>query len=335
MRRATDGSGAARLRPLRREQGIALVLALWLTIMLTVIATGFTFAMRNEALAARNALSVAQARAAADGAVERVVYELSRPRTKDAWTSDGRTHRWQDGDMAIVAFAVDEAARIDLNSANETLLRSLFTNLGGVDAETAAHLADAVQDWRDGDDLRRPNGAELPDYQAAGRNYGPGNAPFDTVGELARVLGMTPAIFARVAPALTVHSRQPGINPMTASRDVLLALPNASPEAVDAFIAQRLEALDGGLAVPLFPAAQGFSGGPVPVWRIHVEATAPDGVTFVREAVVRPSGEPRRPMIVLLWQEVAAVPLAPAPADGKAGADRPTPGALPSAYGRS
>ena len=29
----------------------------------------------------------------------------------------------------------------------------------------------------------------------------------------------------------------------------------------------------------------------------------PDGVTFVRDAVLRPSIDPRRPMIALLWQE--------------------------------
>ena len=63
--------------------------------------------MRNEALAARNSLSLGQARAAADGAVERTVYELSRPRAKDAWSSDGRPHRWQDGEIRLTPGARD------------------------------------------------------------------------------------------------------------------------------------------------------------------------------------------------------------------------------------
>ena len=117
------------------------------------------------------------------------------------------------------------------------LLRSLFTNIGGADADVAAHIADAIQDWRDPDDLKRPNGAEDADYRAADLKYGPANAPFETVTELARVMGVTPAIFARVADSLTVHSRQGGINPATASRNVLLALPNATPAAVDAYLA--------------------------------------------------------------------------------------------------
>src|SRR5207244_7776 len=65
---------AARVRRNRRrpgapgtQRGIALVLVLWLTILLTVIASGFAFSMRGEAIAARNAISLAQARTAADG----------------------------------------------------------------------------------------------------------------------------------------------------------------------------------------------------------------------------------------------------------------------------
>ena len=64
----------------RAQRGIALIAVLWLTVLLTVIASGFAFSMHGEAVAARNALSLAQARAAADGAVERAAYELSRPR---------------------------------------------------------------------------------------------------------------------------------------------------------------------------------------------------------------------------------------------------------------
>ena len=126
----------------RRQRGIALVLALWLTVMLTVIGTGFAFSMRSEALAARNMISLAQARAAANGAIERTVFEVSRISTPDTWKRDGAVHKWQDGDIALAASATDEAAKIDLNAANEVLLRSLFVNLGGTDPDLAQQLDD-------------------------------------------------------------------------------------------------------------------------------------------------------------------------------------------------
>jgi len=292
----------------RRQRGIALILALWLTVMLTVIASGFAFSMRSEALAARNMISLAQARAAADGAVERTVFELSRTATPETWKRDGTPHTWKDGDVTLTASATDEAAKIDLNTANEVLLRGLFTNVGGADPDLAAHIADAILDWRDADDLTRPNGAEEADYRAAGLKYKPANAPFETVTELARVMGVTPAIYARVADTLTVHSRQAGINPLTASRNVLLALPNATPEVVDAYLAQRGEALQGNRPVPPFPLAQGFTAGAGPVWRVRAVATLPDGVTFAREAVVSPSGDVRRPLVALAWLDPVTSP---------------------------
>ena len=66
------------------------------------------------------------------------------------------------------------------------------------------------------------------------------------------------------------------------------------------------------MAVPNFPPAGAFPGAAIPVWRIHAEATAPDGVTFVREAVVRPVADAKRPLIVLAWADGARAPLAPA-----------------------
>ena len=300
-------------RPPCVQRGIALVLALWLTILLTVIASGFAFSMRSEIIAARNALSLSRARAAADGAVERTAYELGRPRIADAWMADGARHAWKDGEIDIVTVAVDETARIDLNFANEALLKGLLTSAGGMDDPTATRMLDAIGDWRDVDDLKRPNGAEDADYRAAGLTYGPANAPFETVGELARVLGMTPVVYARVAGSLTVYSRQPGINPQTASREVLLAIPGTTAEVVDDFIARRTDARDNKLPPPAFPLAQAFGSGSTPVWRVHAEATLPDGVTFVREAVLRPTHDARRPMLALAWTEGARLPAIVAP----------------------
>jgi len=181
-------------------------------------------------------------------------------------------------------------------------------------------LVDAIADWRDRDDLRRPNGAEEPEYRAAGLKYGPSNARFETVTELARVLGVTTALYARVAGSLTVHARQGGINPATASRDVLLALPYATPDAVDAYLTQRSAATATRLPVPPFPPAAGLAVAANPTWRIRARADAPDGVTFVREAVLRPSGDPRRPLIALAWLDETSAPLPTPAADGEPGA---------------
>jgi general secretion pathway protein K len=293
------------------QSGIALVMALWLTVLLTVLASGFAFSMRSEALAARNAVSLARARALADGALERTAFELMRPQITGAWKDDGQPHAWVDGDASIVVTAVDETSRIDMNSAPDPLIKSLLMSVGGMDDASATALVDAIGDWRDPDDLRRPNGAEAPEYQAAGLKYVPANAPFETVFEVSRVLGMTQAVFQRIAPLITVYSHQAGINPKTASRDVLLALPNATGDMVDAYLQQRANALANNLQVPPFPPAQAYTSGDVRVWRIRAQATLPDGVTFVREAVLRPSTDATRPLIALAWLEPSRSVAAP------------------------
>ena len=290
--------------PSSHERGIALVAVLWLTVLITVIASSFAYSMRGEALAARNAMSLAQTRAVADGAVERMAFELSRPRNlSDVWRADGQPHVWHEGDIAVTATAFDETARIDLNVAADPLLKGLLQNVGGLDAETAQQVLEAILDWRDADELRRPNGAEAADYRAAGLKQVPANAPFESVGELRRVLGITAPLMAKLAAGLTTYSRQRGINPATASRDVLLAVPGVTPEQVDTFIAARSEALANRLPVPPFAWAQGFAVAAAAAWRINVRAVAPDGVTFARDAVLRPLNVPQRPFVTLLWQE--------------------------------
>lgn len=302
------------LRARSRQSGVALVMVLWLTVMLTAVGATLAYTMRGEVGAARNAVSLAQARALADGAVDRTAFELLRPRTPDAWKPDGTSRTWSEAGARIAVHAADEAARIDVNAASEALLRSMLVTRGGLDDAAASALADAIGDWRDEDELRRPNGAEAGDYRAAGSKYLPSNRRFESIGEVSRVHGMTPALYARLAPLVTVHSGQAGINPVTAGRDVLLALPNATPEAVDAFLQQRADALAANLPVPPFPPAQGFATGASPVWRIRAEVAMADGVTFVREAVVRATADPRRPYFALQWSEGDRPPPAPAPA---------------------
>jgi general secretion pathway protein K len=291
------------LRPAAAQRGIALVLVLWLTILLSVIASAFAYSMRTELLTARNAVSLAQARALADGAVMRMVFELMRPRTlNETWLADSVVHYWDEGEAHVAANAIDESGKIDLNSASDALLKGLFQSAGGLDVDAAQRVVDVIDDWKDADDLRRPNGAEAPDYQAAGLTYKPANAPFESVAELRRVLGMTATLYAAVADHLTVFSKSPGVNPAFASRAVLLAMPGATPEVVDNYLARRQEALAARLPLPAFPVA-GAGAGPTNLWRIRAEVTMADGVTYIRETVLRPGGDIQRPVTVLAWLE--------------------------------
>src|ERR1700680_4467728 len=141
-----------------RQRGIALILVLWLTVLLTVIGGSFAYGMRNEALAARNTLSVAQARGLADRALYRTVFELMRPKTLgDGWSADGTIHAWDEDGSRVTVNALDESGKIDLNTAPDGLLKGLLQTAAELDADTAGRLVDVIDDWKTAGDLRRPN----------------------------------------------------------------------------------------------------------------------------------------------------------------------------------
>ena len=288
----------------RHEHGVALILVLWVITLLTVIAGSFVYGARSTALTAGNLVSIAKARALADAGIHRGMFELTKPATDaERWTANGKVNGFTLDGAEIRLDMRDEAAKIDLNTASDILLKGLLLS-AGLGEDEATRVLDAILDWRDDDELTRPQGAERDSYEALGLPYVPANAPFKAVSELQNVMGVTPELYRKVAGALTVFSGQTGINSTIASRQVLLALPEATAEGVDAYIAGREEMLAADQTPLPFPQASGFETGAASrVYNLRSVAKAADGTPFVREAVVRVAPDPKRPFMVLLWQE--------------------------------
>jgi len=311
------------------QRGVALVMVIWLATLLTVVAASFAFSARSDALVIRNSISMARAEAAADAGVARGIWESYRiDNSPQQWRRDGAPHEKTFDDAIVRVEMRDESARIDINTASDALLRGLLVSIGLTDEE-ATRLVDAIADWRDPDSLKRVQGAEESDYQAAGLTYRPANAPFQAIEEIQLVLGMRPDIFRRIAPMITVYSRQTGVATMAATREVLLAIPGVSAEQVDAFIARREEARANSLPTPPFVEAGAYQSAPSSqVATIRSEARLPDGSVFVRDAVALMRPVPRRPVTYLAWR-AAPTNEAP-PSDEAAAAAKPAPAAAPS-----
>ena len=205
------------------EQGLALVIVLWMVALLSIVAASLAFSMRTETTLAHDLVAQAQARALAEAGVYRGILELYNPDRLRRWRGDGSPHRIRLGGVSITVSLQDEAGKIDLNSAQRDLLGTLL-RASGIDDERRDSLLDAIEDWRDADSLRRLNGAEDQEYEAAGRTYGAKDATFNTVEELQQVLGVTPRLFKRLRPALTVHSHSARIDDRVAPPEVLRAL---------------------------------------------------------------------------------------------------------------
>lgn len=303
-----------------RQRGVALVLVIWVAVILSVIAASFIIERRSETMVVINSISLARAQNAADAGVSRAVADAYRndPTATDVWKRDGAPHDWTFEGVQVRVEMRDESAKIDVNTASEALLRGLLLSIGLPDDE-ASRLLDAILDWRDADSLKRPNGAEEAEYRAAGLSYRPGNAPFQALEELQLVLGMRPEIYRRLQPLVTVYSRLPGINPQVASREVLMAVPGLTSDIVDAYIAQRNDALAQGLPLPALPQAGSYASGMSPVMNVKSVARTEDGTLFAREAVALLRPTPRRPVTYLAWHETTAPqpePVAAADAGG-------------------
>lgn len=307
----------------RTQKGIALIMVLGLVIFLTVIALSFSDAQRVSTQVTSNALASANAQAAADGAVNRMVFELSRPRSADAqialaqWKIDGVVHQWNENGAEIAVSAKSETAKIDLNFASEPLLKRVFTSVGATEEEADAIVA-SIRDWTDADNLKRPNGAEADDYRAAGKKVLPSNDFFIAIEELQNVIGISQKLYNAVAPLLTVQSRSPGIDPQTASLNVLSLVPGIDVTQAQTWIEQRDQALRDGQPVPPLPFSSPYFASGTNAVRVRSDVVTASGVRASREASLRLGGVARGRPQYFLWQRGfstdAPASLTPAPA---------------------
>lgn len=286
------------------EHGIALILVVWTLALLSVLAIGFVTKARTELTIVHNQLENARARAAADAGVALSILEMTQVDPQLRRPADGREHVFGFGGSQIRVGVQDEAGKIDLNAAPDDLLFGLFRTLG-LDPAQATRLTDTIADWKDADDFERPSGAEAGEYRAAGLSYGPRNGPFLAVDELRLVLGMTPALFARVRPFVTVYSRSARINPLTAPAEVIASLPGVVPAQAISYAAIRseLELPQPNLLPSLMGAENYLARGALQAVTVRSEGLTPGGGRFVREAVVVLTRTPAAPFRLVSWRQ--------------------------------
>lgn len=281
------------------EKGVALILVLWMLMLLTIVANSVANTARTEAQVAANLVSLARIEAAADAGIFRAIMELSIPNgSPGRWQSNGREYPWSFAGLDGLIRIRGEAAKVDLNEAPRDMLARLFQAFGRADADA---LADAIIDWRDQDGLRNLNGAEREDYVRAGKSYGPANAPFESVDELGLVLGIDSSTFRMVREFVTIYSLGAAIDISGADRPVLLTLPGATPELVDAYIERRRAALENGQPPPAFGSIASSIPGENDYYSVRVKVDSGDNTYFAREAVVRLTGDPAKPFVILAW----------------------------------
>jgi general secretion pathway protein K len=231
-----------------RSRGFALILVIWGLVVMLGLGAGFAMAVRHETRVASDAVDRLQQQAAALAARNLAIVALIEPDDEQRWRPDGAPHALVWDDARITVRVTSESGRIDINRAPQPVLLGLMQTL--LPERDADALTDALIDWRDRDDRPSPAGAEAADYRAAGLGYVPTNAPLYSVTELSRVIGFDNDIVERLRPHITVYSRRPRLNAMSADPVTLAALPGVDLAMAQQFALQRDASLRNG-AVPM------------------------------------------------------------------------------------
>jgi general secretion pathway protein K len=221
---------------MRHRRGFALMAAMWLVVLMGVSAWELSLRSRARRLAAANLLELTAARAAVDAGLATALSILQDSATSGSFIATQRdTIRVKD--VAAIVTIYDPGARIHLNRASADDLRRFVAALR-IDAGDADRLAQRIADWRDLDDIPRARGGERTEYLRNGMRSLPSNADFGSIDELRRVEGLTPDVFARVAPYLTLAGTGQ-VNLNAAPAAVLYSLPGFGDEAVATTLRMR------------------------------------------------------------------------------------------------
>jgi general secretion pathway protein K len=261
------------LFPRRAEtrRGSALIIALWVIMILSMLIVQFAFDMRIEGTVASHYRKLIKAQALARAGVEWTKVMLAKEVEE---TADGELllEKGDNEQMAIAAvnlkkgvgirsleqelgegrFVVDilpEEGRRNVNLLSDEDWEEVLDQ-GNVPEDLWPELIDCFHDWIDPDDAHRLNGAESDDSYYKQRDYECKDGPLDTVDELLLIKGFTEGILygepgedgeeglVGIAPWLTTWG-DGKVNVNTASKEVLLTIPGIESFVVDDIIKYR------------------------------------------------------------------------------------------------
>ena len=243
------------------RRGVVLITVLWIMVGLSLLALTLAATVRTEATLAAASGEAEQAYFFARGALETVLYRIAYPdpdpgkqRALFPYSGGMNHYRVSSRNMRCHVSLMDEAGRLDLNTASPEILARLLSIVGANPARAEA-LATAVVEWRTPVPRPGPSGAR-------GR-------PFGFVEELLQVPGVDRellygrarrrkdgrTVFQRgLMDFLTVYSGTSRVNVNYAPAEVLAALPGMDRERARSLVAARsrrlLEASDLSSRVP-------------------------------------------------------------------------------------
>ena len=242
--------------PWQQQQGVALITALLVAALGTILAVAMAHRQQVEIRRTENLVNWQQAAAFADAVVD--WGRLILARDGESSTIDVLDEPWASllppiviEEWSLWARIEDLQGRLNLNDlttagpAGEVTRVRFLRLLDYLDLDYA--LLEALIDWQDADsDVVGPGGAEDDYYSRLTPPYRTANRAFTDLSELRLVRGVSPEVYRRLVPHIAALPRGTALNVNTASAVVLATLSDAlDPVAAESFGEQQR---DGGYA---------------------------------------------------------------------------------------
>jgi general secretion pathway protein K len=272
------------------QRGIALIMVLFVLVFLSVIVMEFCFTIRMEATVTRNFKEGEEAYFCAQAGINKAIIELMKAKSavkkaeapkatlvegeevqEEEWRPRDTPYQFSLGNRECEILIGDEGGKININTADDSLLRKLIEEGCGLEGSERDTIVDSILDWRDRDDNHRLNGAESDYYMSLPEPYKARNGNFVVTEELLLVKGVTEEVFygtgkkgktsaqnevqreegaeekLRIGPVkglselVTVYSGSKQININSAPYDLLMILPGMTSETATKIIELRAE----------------------------------------------------------------------------------------------
>ena len=211
----------------RSQEGIALIMVLWVMVLLAAMATEFSYSMRVEVNSTRNFKEEMESAFLAESGIELAMAEILEIADFHALSEEGQlvffSKEKEEGKEGKVAegpkepgekiilktpnrtkiplgagtlsyWIVDENRKISINAASKEMLGKILEEGGVLDNKLRDSISDAILDWIDENDLHRLNGVEKDYYEKLPDPYSCKNAAIDNIEEMLWIKDVKPEI---------------------------------------------------------------------------------------------------------------------------------------------
>ena len=249
-----------------RERGMALLVVLWGIVAAALLVSAFNVVARSGVTFVSSEIALTEAEALADAGLEVAAAHLIDDNKARRWRADGKPHRLVLGDAELTITIDEPNGLADVNKAGRAVLLGLLSR--AMDRpEDADEMLETLLAMRGEGRAEATGNAPAAEQSAESAQPPPpepitpkpatAKSPIHDITELRRMDGMPLTLYRKIAPHLTVYSRDGRINPFHAPRTVLAALPGLSETDIERFLESKSP--DGSDAQPI-PSSLGKAG---------------------------------------------------------------------------